>query len=463
MPDHLSAEHLEGYRQRTLAPRELLAADDHLAACEVCRQQLRDATPLQAPRASILPLPSDDSAPAGHLSSAQLAAYVSDTADDVDREIVETHLELCHACAEEARDLRAFKASAASDRDSASTVQTRWTRRVKPLTVPLNRLVTAPAGRAVFALAVLSLMLIVVWDAARYRRLERRFEEMNRTVDALKRQNASLRGATDALKVENQSVSAVLSDRLADNDRLRARPTPPAPRPYASTSLQDSSGQATVSATGMVRIPPHGPLPPALSRAVGELVSGGTVSPVEALQPAFASLRADVTRSTLSFGRGGAKPVPVPLSPVLTAIRSTQPTLRWRPVPSAREYKVTLADLDGTILWESRVGTKTQVPPPPNALHPGRVYFWQVEALVEDASTLSPSVGFLLLDERTRRDVEQMERTYKASALALAGVYASYGLYEDLLIQIERLEELNPASPQVQAMLNNVRRQIGRQ
>jgi len=89
MPDHLSAEHLEGYRQRTLAPRELLAADDHLAACEVCRQQLRDATPLQAPRASILPLPSDDSAPAGHLSSAQLAAYVSDTADDVDREIVD--------------------------------------------------------------------------------------------------------------------------------------------------------------------------------------------------------------------------------------------------------------------------------------------------------------------------------------------------------------------------------------
>ena len=82
---------------------------------------------------------------------------------------------------------------------------------------------------------------------------------------------------------------------------------------------------------------------------------------------------------------------------------------------------------------------------------------------MEDASTLSPSVGFLLLDERTRRDVEQMERTYKASALALAGVYASYGLYEDLLIQIERLEELNPASPQVQAMLNNVRRQIGRQ
>src|SRR3972149_6117352 len=58
MPDHLSAEHLEGYRQRTLAPRELLAADDHLAACEVCRQQLRDAgTPHGPPGARAPPPP----------------------------------------------------------------------------------------------------------------------------------------------------------------------------------------------------------------------------------------------------------------------------------------------------------------------------------------------------------------------------------------------------------------------
>ena len=44
MSEHLTNRQIEGYRQRTLEPAELLALDDHLAECAACRRQMREAT-----------------------------------------------------------------------------------------------------------------------------------------------------------------------------------------------------------------------------------------------------------------------------------------------------------------------------------------------------------------------------------------------------------------------------------
>jgi hypothetical protein len=43
--DHLSAELLEGYRRRHLEPAQLLALDDHVMTCAVCREILREIKP----------------------------------------------------------------------------------------------------------------------------------------------------------------------------------------------------------------------------------------------------------------------------------------------------------------------------------------------------------------------------------------------------------------------------------
>lgn len=48
MSEHPSTERLNRYRQRGIAPSELLALDDHLAECEACRRELRKAVPAQA-------------------------------------------------------------------------------------------------------------------------------------------------------------------------------------------------------------------------------------------------------------------------------------------------------------------------------------------------------------------------------------------------------------------------------
>ena len=102
---HLSEERLVRYRQKLLSPAELLAVDQHLALCFVCRAQLQATGPppqFWSDWQEWPPLGAD------HLSYEQLEAYVDNQMDEIDREIVESHATVCSSCARELRELRAF-------------------------------------------------------------------------------------------------------------------------------------------------------------------------------------------------------------------------------------------------------------------------------------------------------------------------------------------------------------------
>lgn len=177
----------------------------------------------------------------------------------------------------------------------------------------------------------------------------------------------------------------------------------------------------------------------------------------------MATLRSEGTRGTLRGAKEGEMSKPIPLSPVLTAIRSLCPTLRWAGVPRAQEYKVRVADKDDKCVWEGSTRTQTQVALPSGVLRRGQVYFWQVEAIVEGQSHLSPAAGFWVLSERELHEVEKAEQKYKGSTLVRASMYAAHGLYEEALERVEILMGMNPTSPLVQAILYNLRRQLGKE
>src|SRR5262245_23739130 len=107
MNGHFSAQLIERYRQRTLPPAELLDADDHLATCELCRHQLNDERRVQATARSLRA----DLAATGlsHLPYEHLAAYVEGALDLTDREIADSHLNLCAQCTWEIDELREFE------------------------------------------------------------------------------------------------------------------------------------------------------------------------------------------------------------------------------------------------------------------------------------------------------------------------------------------------------------------
>src|SRR5262245_30054010 len=96
-----------------MPPAELRATDRHIAECEMCRRQVGEGEKLrelfefvQADlRATRRP---------EHLAYEQLEAYVENSVDEVDREIVESHLELCGRCKADLENLQSFKSEMAA-------------------------------------------------------------------------------------------------------------------------------------------------------------------------------------------------------------------------------------------------------------------------------------------------------------------------------------------------------------
>ncbi len=98
---HISREQLVQYRNRALLPQELVAVDGHLGGCQECRNQLIGlATP---PAASIAAV---QDARFAHISYEQMDAWVEDTLDQTERELVLSHIGLCAPCA---RQLKAYE------------------------------------------------------------------------------------------------------------------------------------------------------------------------------------------------------------------------------------------------------------------------------------------------------------------------------------------------------------------
>jgi putative zinc finger protein len=99
---HPTERQIEAYARRTLAPADLLALDDHLAACDECRRQAAARAGLPAGveswRAELLPLES-------HLSDEDVLACATGGPDATPP--IDAHLRACGICARAVADLRA--------------------------------------------------------------------------------------------------------------------------------------------------------------------------------------------------------------------------------------------------------------------------------------------------------------------------------------------------------------------
>ena len=111
MSPHPSEEVIERYRTNDLSPAELLALDDHLDYCDSCQAEMRNNEKFAEAYAQTISTLQPESAFAdSHLAYQQMADYVDHTASDVDRELIDSHLEFCRSCSAEVRDLEATKA-----------------------------------------------------------------------------------------------------------------------------------------------------------------------------------------------------------------------------------------------------------------------------------------------------------------------------------------------------------------
>ncbi len=476
MNGHFSEQLIERYRQRALSPVELLDADDHLATCEMCRQRLSDEQRAQATARSLRA----DLAATGltHLAYEQLAAYIEDALDQTDREIADSHLELCAQCAEELDDLRAFAtqmdaypareyalAAPASFGEKLFSLVRNWRERSEGF-------LRSPAFWLPFRLASLGLILALLpWAAV----LKSQNSKLQTALDDERRENEKLKQDYQAaiasvaefqnqlaqLKSSSQPSSSMLSQnsrgkpqRMGATVVLGGEPPqtalniPGAPSSMIIT-LNDGAGQVTLDEAGNVA----GVLPP-FQQTVGQTLRTGRIEMPQML----AEL---IGKSSALMGPADEGHPFALLGPVGTVVMSDRPTFRWGALGGADSYAVRIYDADfnevavspqlsGTALTATR------------ALERGLTYSWQVTARVGDKEVISPvkpapEARFMVLDQAKANELAKAENASAGSHLTLGILYAQAGLLDDAERELQALLSANPQSSLAQKLLRSVR------
>ncbi|MGB7925089.1 MAG: zf-HC2 domain-containing protein [Pyrinomonadaceae bacterium] len=467
MPEHLSTQKVERYRKLLMSPGELLEADDHVAQCETCRLLLLDEQRARSAFSSArTELRAVARAKPEHTSYEALASYVDGEADEVDREIVKSHLEMCAACAAEARDLLVFKAALANETEASMTTQAASQARAggrKPTAswwrLPFGMSPLQAAGTAFVALLFAGI-IAAVWlrretaSQSTPTELARQVEQMPVTIG----QSPATQQPTPVAPVNNQPSNANQSEALQPTAPSRERPTPrPAQRlaPPSSQNetlaLNDGAERITLDREGNVKGLES--LPPSYQEAARRAL---TMQSVET-SPALSELGG---RGGTLMGGGSSSGVSFPvLSPVGMVVRSERPVFRWGQLEGATGYSVKVYDANLRKVADSPLlsGTEWKSSQP---LVRGGVYVWQVTAKRDEAEVVSPAAPapeakFKVLDEAHAAELEQAEQKYPDSHLTMGLLYARAGLLEDAEREFQALVRVNPDSQVARKLLRD--------
>lgn len=432
MAEHLSPIQLAGYSGRTLDDDELLAVDRHLASCNVCYEKLARSS------AQVMDSPLTFSEEPFHLRyDEHLEPYVEGKSNDIDREIIESHIAFCSACAEELRDLQAFRRQPeyvfASDKRSASPSSwKRWVASWQRPTVRIPHLTTALVS-AVVILAIT--VAVLLWAKTR-------------TVEQIGNTPPPQSGPTN--KESTSASVAPPADKNAGEANRDGQPKEPVEEPLIV--LNDGGARVTMDKHGQVE--GLGSLTPDLRQAIERALTNRrlpSTKPLADLSVDPGRLRDDATEQNRFL----------PLTPVGIVIESDRPTFRWRKLEDERVYSVTIYDSQLRNVENSGPlqGTEWTIATP---LKRGVTYTWQIRA-VKDGSTIispkppAPDARFRVLDHATLTNLANMKRLHGNSHLAMGVFYWKHGLLDEAEREFEALASANRQSRVAAQLLASLR------
>jgi hypothetical protein len=421
MSEHLSQSQLAGYSGRTLDPSELLAVDGHLASCDACHERLTGvAKPAPGPLVQSHERPF-------HLDYDQhLEPYVDGNANDIDREIVDSHVSQCSQCAEELRDLLAFKQQpAVAITGAAAVTSSRWKQWLPQWPWLTNPALATAVVIVVFILAIAGFL----WTTYRARRVEHAAVEKEQPAPA------SIEHPTPQNSASNQPRE---QSTLTHEEPL--------------LTLNDAGGQISVNRRG--RLEGLDDLPPDLKDSVERALATRRLRDSPALTGW--STGAGILRSELEKQNTFA-----PLEPMDVVIESDRPRFRWQALEGARQYVVTIHDAKFREVGNSGpiAGTEWTTP---NSLERGVTYSWQISALKDGQTIVSPKpplreARFRILDQRAVVALAKLKKSAGNSHLVMGVFYWKHGLIEESEREFQALAKANPNSTAVAELLTSIR------
>jgi len=358
-----------------------------------------------------------------------LEPYVDGKANDIDREIVDSHVALCSQCATELRDLLTFKQQPVAVISGDARTASRWWARLLPN--------PAWATAAVIAVLILATAVVLWTIYPAFRRVEQV-------------QTGPPQSDKQAHEKEQPSPASTQQQTTQTN-------SPPghaeaALREEPLIVLNDAAGQVTLNQRG--RVEGLDELPPDLRESVGRALATHKLRASPALtgwSAGAGSLRGEVEgQSTLA-----------PLDPTDVVIETDRPTFRWRALESARHYVVTIYDAKLRQVGSSGPITGTEWTTP-NSLARGVTYSWQISASTNGQTIVSPKpplpeARFRILDQAGVIALGKLKETAGSSHLAMGVFYWKHGLLEESEREFQALADANPNSTAATELLANIR------
>ena len=429
MSPHLTARQIEDFNRRLASPSELLAAMSHIASCEACREQVSSE---QKTRAAVVSFQGDlrRHAHSDHLSYEALALCVDEGLSQADREVLESHLEICSPCAAELADLRAFKAEMTAypeiERKPAASPTLRE-KTIALLRAPSYRISIRLASAATVVLLCVSIATLLLRKETVVPHPE--ISELQPKDEPTQGQDAKTgpqqTGAPNAAAVAPAEIAEAIHDGGA-------------------VVAMDTEGNVT----GLES------LPTAYQKQVKAAFANRRVETPSELQELSG-------RTGLLMGSAGEGPGFSLIGPVGTIVRTDRPGFRWKSLNGATSYMVAVYDSNFNKVASSEAQPGTQWSPA-SSLKRGETYSWPVIAMKDGKELVSPTpptpdAKFKILDASKARELEQAKRMYPDSHLVLGVLYERAGLLDDAEREFKSLYASNPKSKTVRKLLGDLK------
>ena len=150
-----------------------------------------------------------------------------------------------------------------------------------------------------------------------------------------------------------------------------------------------------------------------------------------------------------------------PSEPVSVVIETDRPTFHWRPLEGAEHCIVTIFDAKLRQVASSGPVTRSEWTIP-HALQRGVTYSWQITAVKNGETIVSPKpplpeARFRVLDQHVVDALAKLRQSAGSSHLAMGVFYWKHGLIAESVREFQALANANPNSSAVKELLGSIR------
>lgn len=432
MDEHLSNLIIEGYLLGILDSEEQFKAETHLTDCQNCRARTIEIEKLTTLSSRISKYLSPFSIETTeHLDPEQIAAYVNDQLEEMDRECAISHLAWCNACAAEVEEILSYSRQTMSDQREEADPNLSGLDKIK---IFLLSITARPLFARALAFGMISLIVSGIY--LNYRNSESEIAKPESPI------SSEISAAKD---VTQKTESEYSPDRRAEFSENAA------PAKLNTTGVNSISTTSNLADLKWI-LPAERLL---LDRA---LKQGKLELPAAILEMRNKDTLMGNTVSVDSFSL---------ISPAGTGVRDDRALLKWSEYKPDAKYDVTLRDVtNNKNLFEASVNsTELSLN---FQLERGRLYRWQVRVTNPNNRYIFGKwldhnfADFFVLDNSELQRVVEAEKYYKKSEdslahLALAARYAKAGLLGDAERELIAFQINNPNSVEASRLLKSLR------